>query len=75
MKAFSIKGSFMDIRNDQVFSIEVAAEDADAAREYTLSTLGSRHKLERRKITIDSITELQPSEITNHTVKYQVTGE
>ena len=75
MKAFKIVGSFQDIRSEQPFSIEVAAVDADAAREYTLSTLGSRHKLERRKITIGSITEMKPEEITNHTVKYQVTGE
>jgi len=75
MKAFNVKGSFMDIRSSQVFSIEVAATDVDAAKEYTLSTLGSRHKLERRKITIDSITEIQAADITNPTVKYQVTGE
>jgi large subunit ribosomal protein LX len=74
MKGFRINGSFKDIRNDQKFSIEVAAEDADAAREKTLSVLGSKHKLKRRDIKIDEITELKPEEITNLVVEHQVSA-
>ena len=74
MKGFRIKGSFKDIRNDQSFSVEVAAEDADAAKEKILSILGSKHKLKRRDIRIDEITELKPEEITNLVVEHQVSA-
>jgi len=74
MKGFRIIGSFKDIRNEQKFSIEVAAENADAAKETALSVLGSRHKLKRRDITINEINELKPDEITNLTVKHQVSA-
>ena len=74
MKGFRIRGSFKDIRNDQSFSIEVAAEDADAAKEKTLSVLGSKHRLKRRDIRIDEITELKPEEITNLVVEHQVSA-
>jgi len=74
MKGFRIKGSFKDIRNDQSFSVEVAAEDADAAKEKILSILGSKHRLKRRDIRIDEITELKPEEITNLVVEHQVSA-
>jgi len=74
MKGFRIIGSFKDIRSEQKFAIEVAAENADGAKETALSVLGSRHKLKRREITIDEINELKPEEITNLTVKHQVSA-
>jgi len=74
MKGFRIIGSFKDVRSEQKFSIEVAAENADAAKETALSVLGSRHKLKRRDITINEINELKPDEITNLTVKHQVSA-
>ena len=72
MKGFRIKGSFEDVRKTQIFSIEMAAEDAEAAREAALSTLGSRHKLKRREIKIDDIVELKIEDITDPLVRYQV---
>ena len=72
MKGFRIKGSFEDVRKKQVFSIEMAAENKEAAREAALSTLGSRHKLKRWEITIDDIVELKTEDITDPLVKYQV---
>lgn len=72
MKGFRIIGSFKDVRSDQKFTIEIAAEDVEAAREKAISTLGSKHRLKRREITITDIIELKPSEITNHVVQHQV---
>lgn len=72
MKAFRINGSYKDARHEQKFSIEIAAEDADAAKEKTLSTLGSRHKLKRWEISVTDITELKPSDVTDTLVRYQV---
>ncbi|NLL94318.1 MAG: 50S ribosomal protein L18a [Thermoplasmatales archaeon] len=76
MKAFRIKGSHSDPRaGKQPFTIEIAAEDADLAREYALSDLGSRHRLKRWEIAIDGVSEIPNEEITDHVVRYKVTGE
>lgn len=73
MKGFQVKGSFKDVRmGDQPFAVEIAAEDVDAAKEQIVSTLGSRHKVKRWQITIDSITEVAPDDIQDHIVKYRV---
>jgi len=72
MKGFRINGSFKDVRHEQVFSIEIAAADKDAANECALSTLGSRHKLKRWEITINEIVELANDDIADPLVKYQV---
>lgn len=72
MKAFLITGFFEDPRHDQPFSIEMAAETEDAVREKLLSTIGSRHKMERRQIHIDSIKELAAADVTDHVVKHQI---
>ncbi|MDR0791626.1 MAG: 50S ribosomal protein L18a [Methanomassiliicoccaceae archaeon] len=72
MKGFRAKGSFKDKRNRQDFTVEVAAETADAARERVLSNLGSRHKLKRWEISIDEMTELAPADITDRLVQHEV---
>ena len=74
MKGFRAKGSFKDTRNMQVFTVEVAAENEDAAKEKVLSNLGSRHKLKRWEITIDEVKELAPGDITDRLVEYEVGG-
>ncbi|MCL2891047.1 MAG: 50S ribosomal protein L18Ae [Methanomassiliicoccaceae archaeon] len=72
MKGFRAKGSFKDARSRQVFTVEVAAANEDAAKERILSNLGSRHKLKRWEITIDEIVELAPSDITDRLVAHEV---
>ena len=72
MKAYLITGSYDDPRKKQPFSIEMAAENEDAVREKVYSTIGSRHKMERRQIHIDEVKELSAEEVTNHVVKYQI---
>ncbi|MCL2712576.1 MAG: 50S ribosomal protein L18Ae [Methanomassiliicoccaceae archaeon] len=72
MKGFRAKGSFKDIRNRQDFTIEIAAESEDAAKEKILSNLGSRHKLKRWEITIDELVELAPADVTDHLVQYEI---
>ena len=76
MIGFRIAGSFRDVRQGmQPFNVEVAAENEDAAREQIVSTLGSRHKVKRWEIKIDSINQIPNDEIVDHTVRYKVTGE
>ena len=72
MKGFRVKGSFKDVRKRQDFTVEIAAEDADAAKEKILSNLGSRHKLKRWEISIDELVELAPADITDRLVEYEV---
>jgi len=75
MKAFRASGSFrIDKRTWQKFSVEVAAEDDLAAREKVLSTLGSRHRLNRRSIRIDEVRRISGDEVTNQVVRYSVEG-
>ena len=74
MKGFRINGSYRDRRNEQTFSIEVAADNADAAKETALSIMGSKHRLKRREIRISEIKELKSDEITNLAVKHQVSA-
>ena len=72
MKAYIVTGFFEDPRARQPFSLEVAAESEDAAREKILCTIGSRHKKERRQIHINEVKEISAEEVTNHVVKYQI---
>ncbi|MBX8635873.1 MAG: hypothetical protein KIY09_05485 [Thermoplasmata archaeon] len=73
MKAFTIKGTFkISERRWQAFSIEVASADEEAAREKLLTILGSRHKVPRRLVRIDTVTQLANADITDPVVKHQV---
>lgn len=73
MKAFLIKGDYADKRQGrQVFTVEMAAADEAAVREKALSTLGSQHKLKRWEINITDVSELDPEDVKNHVVKYQI---
>lgn len=73
MKAFRVKGTFKDVRaGNQPFSIEIADENEEAAKEQIVSTLGSRHKLKRWEINIIEIVEIAKEDIENHVVKYKV---
>jgi large subunit ribosomal protein LX len=75
MKGYRAAGSFKDNNKTQRFSIEIAAEDADKAKEKVLSTLGSRHKLKRWEIKLDEVSEIAVEEITDPVVTYLVGEE
>ena len=63
MKAFRAHGSYRaSKRRDQPFSVDVVATDEDDAKERILSTFGSRHRVTRRFILVDSIAEIDPAE-------------
>jgi len=50
----------------------MAAADEAAVREKALSTLGSQHKLKRWEIKISEVTAMNPEDVKNPTVKYQI---
>ena len=61
MKAFRAHGSYRAGKRDQQFSVDVVATDEDEAMERVLSTFGSRHRVRRRFILVDGITEIDPA--------------
>jgi large subunit ribosomal protein LX len=75
MKAFKVSGSFKKGKRErQKFRIEVAAENEEAATQKVLSTLGSRHRLNRKEISIDEMAGISGDEITNQVVRYLTEG-
>ncbi len=62
MKAFRARGSYRAGKRDQPFSVDLVASDEDDAMERVLSTFGSRHRVTRRFILVDDITEIDPAD-------------
>ena len=68
MKAFRAHGAYRAGKRDQPFSVDIVATNEDDAMERVLSTFGSRHRVTRRFILIDGITEIDPADSTAPTV-------
>ena len=64
MKAFRATGSFRAGKRDQPYSVDVVAANKDDAMELVLSNFGSRHRVTRRFVVIDEISQIDPSEST-----------
>ena len=61
MKAYRVVGKFPNGRTIQPFLQDIMANDEEDAKHRLLSTLGSRHRVTRRSIKIDSIEQIDPS--------------
>ena len=61
MKAYRITGTLPLGDGAQKFTQDVVAASTTEAEHKVLSTLGSRHKLNRRQIFIDSNKEIKPN--------------
>ncbi len=59
-------------REDSTYTIEVASESPEAARDKIYSQLGSRHRVERRYVNIDEVVEISGDEITDGAVKHHL---
>ncbi|MGQ0798068.1 MAG: 50S ribosomal protein L18Ae [Methanobacteriota archaeon] len=70
MKAFRVDGRFRMGRAWQAFAKEVAAADAEAAREKLLSILGSQHGVARKYIEVGGIAEVPPADVADPAVRY-----
>ncbi len=72
----SYKFSNMNYRAEvQDFNIEVAANDEKDAIRQIMSNIGSRHKIERKYITISELTPLKHDEVTDPIVKHLIGGQ
>lgn len=63
MKAFRIIGNFKMGSQQASFTMENAANSRDEAVEKILSEIGSKHRVKRKLIKIESIRELKSEEI------------
>ena len=70
MKAYRVTGiaPFGSMR--QKFSIDLPADSKADAEHRTSSIMGSRHKANRRAITIDSVSEIDPRTSTEPRVTH-----
>ena len=60
MQAFRISGTAPFGSQRQKFNMDVVAESAEDAEHRCYSIIGSRHKANRRSISIDSVSEIDP---------------
>tara|TARA_B100000767_G_C19526689_1_gene434811 strand:- start:50 stop:391 length:342 start_codon:yes stop_codon:yes gene_type:complete len=60
MQAFRVSGTAPFGSQRQKFNIDLVADSADDAEHRCYSIIGSRHKANRRSITIDSVSEIDP---------------
>lgn len=61
MKAFRLTGNYSVRKNTQSFSIDLIATDDVDARHRLYSSIGSRHRVLRRMINIEDVSEIDPT--------------
>ena len=62
MQAYRVVGRFPNGRVIQQFTSDIVADSEDDARHRVLSSMGSRHRVSRRFIKIESISEIDPTD-------------
>jgi large subunit ribosomal protein LX len=65
MKPYQIEGDFTMGRVSQHFVLQIVAKDEKAARERVLATLGSRHGVTRRQVSIKGVKAIAPEDVTD----------
>lgn len=72
MKVFRVTGKFRMGPILSPFTMEAVAADDKGARDRIFATLGSRHRANRHQIWIDTVKEIQASEIQDPAVEKQL---
>ena len=62
MKAYRATGTFRSGKHNQSYTLDVVAVSEEAATEQVYSNFGSRHRVKRRFVIIDAVTEIDPSD-------------
>ena len=68
MKAFRASGTFRSGKRDQTFSVDIVATNQEDALERVMSNFGSKHRVRRRFVLVDEISEIDPSESSSPSV-------
>jgi ribosomal protein L20A (L18A) len=71
-KAFQVEGDFQMGRVRQHFVIQVAAADEKGARDRVYATLGSRHGVNRRQVTMTAAKAVSGEAITDALVRHEL---
>ena len=72
MKAFRVTGQFRMGHISTPFAIETIGKDAAGATDRVLATIGSRHRVDRHRITVKDVAEVKPADITDPVVVKQL---
>lgn len=72
MKPFRVTGEFRMGRTNTPFTMETIGKDANGARDRVLSTIGSRHRVDRHHVNIKDVKELKVDEVTDPVVEKQL---
>jgi len=75
MKAYRVTGTAPFGSQRQPFSYDVPAANSDAATEHVYSILGSRHRMKRRSIHIDTADEIDPRTSTEPSILHHFREE
>jgi len=62
MKAYRATGTFRSGKHDQPYTLDLVADSEETARELVYSNFGSRHRVKRRFVVIEALSEIDPSE-------------
>jgi ribosomal protein L20A (L18A) len=71
-KAFQVEGDFQMGRVRQHFIVQVAASDESAAKDRVYATLGSRHGVNRRQISIAHAKAVTGDDVTDAIVRHEL---
>lgn len=75
MKVFRVTGKIRKPKLATPFVKEVVAEKPEHAVEKVYAEIGSKHRVKRVFMKIDSVKEVSPDEIENPILKKMVIGE
>ncbi|HVP26094.1 MAG TPA: 50S ribosomal protein L18Ae, partial [Candidatus Bathyarchaeia archaeon] len=75
LKVFRVTGEIKKPNLQTPFRKEIVAEKAEHALERVYAELGSKHRVKRVHIKVESVEEVPPQEIENPMLKKLVTGE
>jgi len=65
IKIYRLKGTFGQKGEKQTFTIDVRATKPEEAKEAIYTNLGSKHKVRRFLIRIDSVEEVEPDDTSS----------
>jgi large subunit ribosomal protein LX len=69
MNVFKVVGSYRKGKFNQKFTKEILTQNKQQAEEYLYSVMGSKHRLKRREINIDSIEQIPADQVTNTIIR------
>jgi large subunit ribosomal protein LX len=72
MPPYRVSGEFQMGQRMHPFTLETLADTEEEAREWAFSVLGSKHRVRRTEVDIEDVTQPDPDEIEDPTVRYQL---